>query len=283
MNDLSDTSKSTGEARQIYGIDFSGAVDAGKKIWIAEGVLEKGTFLIESCKSIATLPGSGKERDLSLEVLKDFIEESENAVFGLDFPFGLPRPLVKHKTWEEWVNAFPSLYRDPEVFRNACRSFTGGKELKRMTDIESKTPFSPYNLRLYRQTYYGISRIISPLVREHHACVLPMQRPLKHKPWLIEICPASTMMQKGSAHIPYKGRTPQHRKARLNLLKDFEQSGFMRILHGSVRSEVLRDPGGGDALDSLISALAVSKALASPQARSHENELLYTIEGYVYV
>ena len=33
----------------IYGIDFSGAQDAGKKIWIAEGVVKGDSLLIEDC------------------------------------------------------------------------------------------------------------------------------------------------------------------------------------------------------------------------------------------
>ena len=35
----------------IYGIDFSGAQDAGKKIWIAEGVVKTDSLLIEDCKN----------------------------------------------------------------------------------------------------------------------------------------------------------------------------------------------------------------------------------------
>ena len=36
-------------AQHIYGIDFSGAQDAGKKIWIAEGVVKTDSLLIEDC------------------------------------------------------------------------------------------------------------------------------------------------------------------------------------------------------------------------------------------
>ena len=33
----------------IYGIDFSGAQDAGNKIWIAEGVVKVDSLFIEDC------------------------------------------------------------------------------------------------------------------------------------------------------------------------------------------------------------------------------------------
>ena len=35
----------------IYGIDFSGAQDAGKKIWIAKDIVKGETLLIENCKN----------------------------------------------------------------------------------------------------------------------------------------------------------------------------------------------------------------------------------------
>jgi len=41
--------------QHIYGIDFSGAQDAGKKIWIAEGIVKAESFLIEDCFSARDL------------------------------------------------------------------------------------------------------------------------------------------------------------------------------------------------------------------------------------
>jgi hypothetical protein len=37
--------------RTIYGIDFSGAKDAGNKIWIAKGAAEDKSLLIKECSS----------------------------------------------------------------------------------------------------------------------------------------------------------------------------------------------------------------------------------------
>ncbi|MCG2778886.1 MAG: hypothetical protein L6406_24685 [Desulfobacterales bacterium] len=72
---------------RIYGIDFSGAQDAGKKIWIAEGVVKGDSFLIEDCFRARDLQDSGNERYKYLPVLKDFMKENQDAAFGLDFPF----------------------------------------------------------------------------------------------------------------------------------------------------------------------------------------------------
>ena len=49
--------------QHIYGIDFSGAQDAGKKIWIAESVVKTDSFLIEDCFRARDLLGSGNKLD----------------------------------------------------------------------------------------------------------------------------------------------------------------------------------------------------------------------------
>ena len=36
---------------RIYSLDFSGAQDAGKKIWIAKGIVKGETLLIEDCNN----------------------------------------------------------------------------------------------------------------------------------------------------------------------------------------------------------------------------------------
>ena len=98
----------------IYGIDFSGAQDAGKKIWIAEGVLKGDSLLIEDCFRARDLQDSGNDLDICLPALKDFIKENQDAAFGLDFPFGLPGVLVEQESWKEFIIAFPKIYHNHE-------------------------------------------------------------------------------------------------------------------------------------------------------------------------
>jgi hypothetical protein len=44
--------------RRVYGVDFSGAKDAGNRIWIASGVVDEDTLLIrraterENCRAL---------------------------------------------------------------------------------------------------------------------------------------------------------------------------------------------------------------------------------------
>jgi hypothetical protein len=153
-----------GQPRRVYGVDFSGAADAGKKIWFTQGVSEGGSLHIEACYQGADLPDSGVRRDRCLAALRDLIARETDSAIGLDFPFGLPRELVKMDTWEDFALSFPDRYASPEVFRETCCATTDGSELKRVTDRESHTPFSPYNIRLYRQTYFGISDVLAPVV-----------------------------------------------------------------------------------------------------------------------
>ena len=258
---------------RIYGIDFSGAQDGGKKIWIAEGVVKKDLLLIEECFRARDLLGSGNKLDKCLPALKDFIKENQDAAFGLDFPFGLPEFLVEQESWKEFIFAFPNLYDSPDHFRETCFSDAGNRELKRKTDKEAKTPFSPYNRRIYKQTYYGISEILNPLVRGNHVCVLPMEKPITGKAWIFEICPASTLKSLG-LYIPYKGPGEEERAAREKILWKLSSLRSLQIKRQEISKRIIGDQGG-DAMDSVIATISTFCALRS--------SISYRIEGYVYV
>ena len=194
----------------------------------------------------------------------------------------LYQALVKQKkSWEDFVLSFPGNYFAPEEFRRLCHEASGGHEIKRITDIESQTPFSPYNLRLYRQTYHGIRDVLHPLVRDQLVCVLPMQSALPGKPWILEICPASTLKRKG-LYLSYKGRTNAHHAARAFVLESLEATGPLSIPAQGVRSAILEDRGG-DALDSVIAAFATFRTLRHPALLAVESSDAYALEGYVYV
>lgn len=258
--------------RHVHGVDFSGAKDAGKRIWIASGEVRDGRLQIQDCLPARCLPGSGTDRERCLAALRQFVEKQKASVIGMDFPFGLPRELVKNVSWEGFVRSFARSYPDPEAFRSACLTAARGRELKRITDIESQAPMSPYNLRLYRQTYYGIAQVLAPLVRRGSACVLPMQKAMPGKPWILQVCPASTLKRLG-LYISYKGSTAKLRAARAHILKRFEELGITYAKAEPLRSNILSN-GGGDALDSVIGAFAMFRLVHKPDE--------YSVEGYTY-
>lgn len=121
----------------IYGIDFSGAQDAGNKIWIAKGVPDGDRLLIKDCFRAKDLPNSGRGLEDCLPALVNLINSNRNAVFGFDFPFGLPQCLVQGKTWEEFVRRFTTRFHDPEHFKARCFADARNRERRRRTDDEA--------------------------------------------------------------------------------------------------------------------------------------------------
>jgi hypothetical protein len=251
------------------------------RIWIATAVIADDSLRIEACYRASDLPGSATSRDQCLAALRGFVERQKTSVFGFDFPFGLPEALVKQHTWQDFVLCFREEHSSPEEFRRVCREATVGKELKRVTDQQSQTPFSPYNLRLYRQTYFGIRDLLHPLVRDGSGCVLPMQSMRPDRPWVLEVCPASTLKHEG-LYRPYKGNTSERRAGRARILEALEAHSALSAPSEPVRSEIVEDQGG-DALDSVIAALATVRALSAPALLSADPHSPHALEGYVYV
>lgn len=267
--------------RRIFGVDFSGAEAAGQAIWIAAARPRRGggALRIEDCRPAASLPGSGVARADCLAALTRFIARQRNAAFGLDFPFSLPAPLIAVADWQSYVLSFTDRYATAEAFRQACRTAADGRELKRLTDRVSRVPFGAYNLRLYRQTYYGIGHLLAPLLRGRSAWVLPMQAPAGDKPWLFEICPASTL-KAANLYPPYKGRGRAFRAARSDILHELVARGALMPPAPTLEERILENCGG-DALDSVISAVAAWQAVRQP-ASEHRPTTLERIEGRVY-
>ncbi len=264
---------------RIIGIDFSGGAQAGRKIWIAVGRVEGATLLIEDSFRGEALPDSGRDRARCLAALRAYIRSVGEALIGLDFPFSLPRELLEDSRWEPFIRSFPDRFGTPQAFRHFCLTAGRGRELKRLTDLESKTPFSPYNLRLYRQTYFGLREVIGPLVNDRAARVLPMQTGRSGRPRLIEICPASTL-KRLAWYRPYKGTAIKHRQARAAILQSLSREGVQ--LAGQLKPIVLAEPEG-DALDSVIAAWATYRALPLIDRGEDRAKRIYRLEGYVYV
>lgn len=263
---------------RVVGVDFSGAQDAGKLIWLASGAIQTRKLIIDSVFPATELPASGKGRDICLPALVDYIERASSTIFGLDFPFGVPRPIVSHSTWADFAASFSDDYESPAAFRKRCRDAAGGRELRRETDAAAKTPFAAYNLRLYRQTFHGIGSLLSPLVARGRVLVAPMQTPAERRPCVIEICPASTL-KRWNWYKPYKGSGIEYRDSRRAILDRIEATSEIAIAEQSVRDCVL-DNRGGDALDSVIAAWAAFRAI--PNLDQPVSDVA-RMEGFVYV
>jgi hypothetical protein len=267
----------------IYGIDFSGALYAGRKIWISLAVIKDGVLEIKDCFRGLSLPNSGSKIDDCLSALVTFIASHKNSIFGLDFPFGLPCPIAENfgcETWNGFIFSFRGIFSSPQEFQRNCKHVFGRREAKRTTDRESNTPFSPYNLRLFKQTYFGITEVLYPLLKRASACVIPMQEIIDDKPLILEICPRSTLIREQIADKKYKGKSKEHLENRRHILKRLTEKHV--TIPGNLSRLILEDTAG-DALDSVIAAFAVGKSLLNPTfpfPAGWKRE--YAIEGYVY-
>ena len=94
---------------------------------------------------------------------------------------------------------------------------------------------------------------------------------------LVEVCPASTLKLRGK--VPsYKGRSKRHREARQLILD--ELGAEIRV--PDRLNVVAVEDAEGDALDSIVAALATSRALVDQPDREALKED-YLLEGRVYV
>lgn len=241
--------------RRIFGVDFSGARDAGRRIWISELAAHANGFALADCRPAEELPGSGRDRASALAALRGFIAGRQNGIFGCDFPFSLPREVAGAHPWDSFIAGFD--HPDEDAFRAECCRLSPGREPKRPTDYESKTPWCAFNIRLYRQTYWGLAGLLRPLVRARQAVVLPMQASEPGKAWLIETCPASVLK-----HLSWRGsyKEPALRRERRAILALLHERGRLAPLSASLEKRIVED-AGGDALDSVIASLAAAAAL----------------------
>jgi hypothetical protein len=268
----------------IYGIDFSGALDAGRKIWISLAVIKGGVLELRDCFQGFSLPNSGKRLHDCLAALVTFIASHRNSLFGFDFPFGLPQAIFEQcglENWAGFIAVFPKKFSSPQEFQSKCKEVFGKREAKRTTDRASHALFSPYNLRLFKQTYFGIKDILYPLLADGRACVMPMQEMINDRPLVLEICPRSTLIRENMAGIQYKGKTQKHRGNRRHILNNLKDKNVI-IPKNALSRLIINDPGG-DAIDSVLAAYAVWKALLNPTfpyPKGWKKE--YALEGYVY-
>lgn len=242
---------------RVAGVDFSGARDAGKNIWIAAGTITPNGVRIEKLDRAADLPNGGIEFRPAIDALVHHVAGLKGHLIGFDFPFSLPAQLIEQRNWTSFVRAYSARYDTPERFRDACRSVTNGRELKRKTDEEARVPWCAYNLRLYRQTWAGIRHVLYPLVTGKCARVIPMQTEQGDKPLIAEICPAS-FLKREELYKPYKGRGPELREARERIVRNLTRRRLLAPLRGGMRRTVL-DNAGGDALDAILSAISAAR------------------------
>ena len=241
--------------RPLIGVDFSGAALAGDKIWIARAHYHHENLVFDQLRPARNLPGGASGRDVALLALTTYLQSLQAPICGFDFPFSLQQSELDRATWRDWVLSLPARFADADAFRDA---YVGAK---RATDIAAKTPFAPLNLRLYRQTYYGITNVLAPLLRTG-ALALPFDEPnadaCNDAPWLLEICPAS-LLKREKLYFSYKGKSEAQRCNRERILRECQARFQLEI--PDAMQQIAWDDGEGDALDAILAALCVANAM----------------------
>jgi hypothetical protein len=279
---------------RVFGIDFSGAADAHRLIWVAECEPAAGGLRVLSCMAASDRFGA-KSRDEAYQALTALVRSEPRGLFGFDFPFSVHAALVRAEgagdgavagAWKRFAAGLADRFSSPGQFKDALLErgvrLTGHKELKRLTDREAGTPFSATNLRLYRQTYYGIGSVLGPLVRGGAARVPPFQPPLPGKATVIEICPASTLKKAlGIEPAGYKGRGADRRGRRAEIFARLVRGGYVEPVGRGVEEKVVEDTGG-DGLDAVIGAAAAHAASALGDVEQAPRSAEEALEGRVY-
>ena len=269
---------------RYIGIDFSAASkDGGRRTWIAEAVPDDSGLTIERLFPAASLPGSGPDRDTMLPALRRYLAGARNSLIGLDFPFSVPAALMDGDDWRSFASRLGTRFDEPEAFRDWCRRRSNGREWRRRCDVEARTPFAAYNLRIYRQTYWGIVGILAPLAVDRQVDIAPVdcgRRTADNTgvPVLAEICPASTL-KRLDCYGSYKGAKNEHALARGSIAERLIEEGCR--LSPSIRAMAVQNRGG-DALDSLVGCFTAWRIRRDGVALAPRDEI-DRIEARVFV
>lgn len=261
---------------EIVGIDFSGAMNAGKHIWVSTGSVSGGALRLSSCERASSLFSSKHSKRKIFGELVDWIDSLQGATVGLDFPFGVPEDvanIVFHATsWEEFMNSGSWRGLTPDRFRDQCTNFSHNE--LRDTDAIHRAD-CPHSIRIYKQTFHGIKDVLRPL-NERDVSIAPMVR--NRDTTVLETYPAATLARDDDLYASrYKNRASTrerrvHNVNALSRLQDLDISG--------IETSKIENDSRGDAMDSVVAALATFRASYN---KSPFNTTSHTrIEGHIY-
>lgn len=229
------------------GVDWSGGTYAYKKVWKA--LLKFGPSGPELA-SLGRCFGRGGPQEMA-EAFVPWLERQQFDVAGLDFCFALARehlerarlPLtgpadLGRAVRDRWVSA--------DTFRQEL-----GAEKKRRTDVDRNAPFAPTNLRMFRQTFWGLWALAD----------LADSTP----PWskratrnIVEVLPADVARKIcPGCHYKEKGSDADRRQ----IIRAMKNVCGVRV--STEQERLLAQDRCGDAIDSVLAAVGAASALAT--------------------
>ena len=271
---------------RLFGVDFSGAKKAGKTIWIAETTAPKrGPLRLVALDRLDRLCGAA-DREAAHPALVGRILASRDALWAIDFPFGLPVELFPRG----WAGQLRRVRRWPDgayPFGLDCldraRRRGGPQHIRRLTDAEQRVPFDPYHYRIIYQTFHGIRDVLGPLHDDPSTAVLPFHDRPDAARTVVEACPATTLHLYGLPHQNYKQAAggPLTRKRRLTRRAIVDGLAPLVRIGDRHRRVIMRDPGA-DALDAVIAAAALKRGWDATDHEAVATHGRYPREGRIY-
>jgi len=289
--------------RRVFGVDFSAALDAGEHIWVCRAHPGDRGVRIESVEPLCGLPGGAVPRDDALRALVGKVTESPRSAWGFDFSFGLPAAVLDEiapgvATYAAQLDLVAQ-FGDAEVLRERCAA-AHQRELRRQTDDEATTPFSPYNLRIYKQTFHGMVDVLRPLRGRPEVAVLPFdplpaaaasagdRLPFNRAAggraphvYVMEVCPASVLVALGLSTQGYKGADSHAAAKRHAIFGHLAGAGLVRPAPRALRHRII-EQSGGDALDAVLAAVGAWRGYRDQDHDLLRRDPMYGREGFVY-
>lgn len=267
---------------QVHGVDFSGSAEPGEDVWLTAGEWDGERLRVTDARPASDAFGAS-DRESVMAGLRAFVRGGD--VTGLDFSFGLPRAVLPGSvdSWAEslvWVAGREyedALAAQADWKERARAGDADGVELKRATDRPVRAS-SPYSFITRYQTFHGMRDLLWPLVREERVAVRPMVE--QTGPTLVEAYPAGTLRDLDLPDRKYKddAKYPDGPEKRERILDGLV--GWGAEVPDPIRERLLGDREG-DALDSLVAAVATARAVES--GFGVDSERYDPVEGYIYV
>ena len=282
----------------VFGVDFSGARLAGRTTWIARldpirhhrSATAQPVFSLGALDRLDRLAGTA-ERDAALAHLVRLVTESHDALWALDFPFGLPVELFPARArWPRQLALVREYRTDDYGLGLECvrRARTLGPKMhiRRQTDIDARAPFDPYHYRIIYQTMHGMYSVLRPLRRDRATAVLPFHyaRLESADRVLVEACPASTLKRLGLPARNYKQPAGGPLTRRRRAVRRIIMSGIASLVRiGDRDRRVMMRDSGGDAIDAVLAAIGAAQAFAAVDHDAIARHARYPREGHLYI
>jgi Protein of unknown function (DUF429) len=249
---------------RIYGVDFTCAPRRAKPITAAVGVLTNGALRIQEIERLA-----------SFGEFEALLSRPAPWVGGFDFPFSLPRELVRELGWP---SAWPDLVAhcaayERRKFREVLDAYratrpVGAKYAHRATDgpAGSSSPMKLVNPPVALMFHEGAPRLLAAGVH------IPALAPGDARRVALEAYPGLLVRKQLGVRASYKSdtrseHTPARRAIRrrvLQAMKAGQPLGVQLSVERGLEAALLAD-GSGDLLDAAICAVQAAWAATRPR------------------